>query len=489
MVKLIMKTMDTINITTMTPERILQKPAFRRTIPADIITQSGPVYRRGSINSLDSSRENLRFDLMTQADFLREFDVNAHAINSLKYYPNPLSKDTDGKIYQKIKTRVAIAFQEQIFIKRLATLVNNNINLRIIASDSGAQDQQMLARFREGWELHNMENALYESIGADGKVGDVALCFYLSSGTVGWRVFSYEKGDVLYPHFDPMTGRLVLLGRKYSMMDEDGMYTEYLDVYDDTSYMRYRIGPDGDGAAAAWEVDIDAIPHNFPFIPVAYDRYGEPFWAKSQSLIEQFEYAISQLCENNQAYALRILYAFGAEMDMKSTVDGTPTMINSDTTDAKVGFLEPADASNSFTLQLKTLKEQIFKSSFAVETPELKSGSDLSSLTVKMLYADAYQMGLIDAQHFQAFIDDIIRIFKYGYGLESGMSSEFALFKVKGEIMPYIFMSETEEVANIVQLKGIGALSQKTASERAYEMGYAVNSEYDRVRREMEVGV
>lgn len=251
--------METINVQTMTPERILKKAAFKRTIPAEVITQAGPRYRQGSMDALDASRESLRYDIMTQADFLREYDVNAHAINSLRYYPNPLTKDSEGKIYQKIKTRVAIAFQEQIFIKRLSTLVNNNINLRLISSLAKDDDQETLALFREGWEEHNMENALYEAIAADGKTGDTAICFYLTEGQLGWRVFSYEKGDILYPHYDPMTGRLALLGRRYTMLDDEGKTIDYLDVYDKDYYARYVYSDMADGASRGWAVDCPAM--------------------------------------------------------------------------------------------------------------------------------------------------------------------------------------------------------------------------------------
>lgn len=493
--------MKTINLMTMKPDEILVKEAFKRAIPSGLVTLGGIAYRQGGTDATDDTgSDTMRYELMRQSDFVREFDVNSHKINSLRYYPNPISidestKENSRKHYQKVKTRVAIAFQERIHAKRLATLTGNNVNLRITNANATKKDQEMLGLFRQGWEDKNIENAIYEALSADGKVGDAAICFYLDKGTVGWRCFSYDKGDILYPHYDPATGKLALFGRRYVMKDENGEeITEYLDVWDNKYYCRYRNDKKGVKGALnsfigavggnVWAVDVEATPHNFERIPVAYDRYGEPFWAQSQSLIDAYEMAISQLCENNMAYALRILYAFGAEMDMKSTVDGTPTLINSESTDAKVGYLEPADASSSFTLQLTTLEKNIMKSSFAVETPEIKSGADMSSLTVKMLFADAYQKAMLDSQHFQPFLDDIVELFKYGYGIEMEKTSDFSVFKVKSEIFPYIFMSEAEQVANVVQLVGIGALSKKSASEMAYELGYGVLSEYERLKQE-----
>ena len=478
--------MQTPNILTTEPKDILHKEAFKRTIPSGNMTEAGPLRHTGDYSAeADAIDDHLRFEILSQADFMREYDVNSHNINSMKYYTNPVSRD-DNKYYRKVKTRVAIAFQERILTKRLSALTSNNTNLRITNVNSGERELDMLALFREGWEDKNIENALYEAILADGKTGDCALCFYLQESRVGWRSFSYDKGDILYPHYDPLTGRLALFGRRYTVIDEDGSQNQYLDVWDDKFYARYVMQAKRKGSrnAMQWVTDLPATPHKFPRIPICYDRYGAPFWANSQSLIEAYEMAISQLCENNMAYALRILYTFGADMSMKSTIDGTPTRIDSIEPNAKVGFLEPADASSSFTLQLTTLEKNIMRSSFAVETPEIKSGSDMSSLTVKMLFADAYQKAIEDSLHFQPFLDDVVALFKYGYGVETGRSSDFEVFKVKAEIIPYIFMSEQEQISNIVQLKGIGALSARTASEMAYEIGYGVVDEYGRIRQE-----
>lgn len=109
-----------------------------------------------------------------------------------------------------------------------------------------------------------------------------------------------------------------------------------------------------------------------------------------------------------------------------------------------------------------------------------------------MLMMDSYQQALLDSQHFQAFLDGVVELFKYAYGIQEGRSSDFESLKVKAEIYPYVFMSETEQVANILQLRSAGALSKQTASEMAYELGYGINSEYERIvseEREALVGI
>ena len=484
--------METISIFTMTPKQIMVKEAFTRLVPSDSLSCIGETKTISTDSNPAYTYDTPAKMVMTQADFMREYDISAHKINSLKYYPNAIMKGKEGKISAKIKSRIAIAWQKRILVKRLATLTGNNMNIKLSNSKRSQKDQQMLGDFREGWEMKNIENLFYQAFKSDGITGDVAVCFYMSNGKGGWRIFSYDNGDVLYPHYDPITGKLTVFGRRYSVRDsKDNEVAMYLDVYDNTHYMRYKYNKKGLKGAVnvvmsavgldGWEIDIQPTPHNFPRIPIEYDRYGEPFWANSQDCSDLYELTVSQLAENNQAYALRILYALGGEIELQTNMDGTPSMINSAEPNAKVGFLEPADSSKSFELQLQILEKAIMRNSFASETPELKSGSDLSSLTVRMLLMDSYQQALLDAQHFQPFIDGVVELFKYTYGIETGRPSDFESLKVKAELYPYVFMSETEQVGNILQLRSAGALSKQTASEMAYELGYGINSEYERI--------
>lgn len=474
-----------ITIDSISPDKIRVKEAFKRLIPANLAGPGLSERPRGKFGAVaDYSVDPLTYELLTQADFMREYDVNSHNINSMKYYPNPISKDSNNKLYQKIKSRVAVGFQARIHTKRLTALIGNNVSHRLVrGAKNGAGAQDWLADFREGWEDKNIEVAIHEALSSDGKTGDCAICFYLSRNKVGWRTFSYEKGDILYPHYDRMTGELSLFGREYAEDDENGERVTYLDVWDDTSYIRYRKSLKG-GKEQDWQIDEPRRPHNFQECPIAYHRYGGPFWAPSQSLIENYEIAISQFCENNAAYALRILYTIGQDMEVVPNLDGTPQRIDSSDPNAKIGYLEPANAAQSFTEQLNILEKDIMRGSFAVETPEIKSGSDMSSLTVKMLFADSYLKALEDAMNYQVFLDRATALFKYGYGIERQRSSDYNRFSVKAELLPFVFMSESETINSIVQLTGVGVLSKQTATEIAYNSGYGTADEWDRVINE-----
>lgn len=464
----------------MTPEQIMRKKPFSVPIPAGVAGIT-PIINPQPTGVV--TLENIQREVRTQSDFVREFYPSSHKINHIKYYPNTLFLNRKTGAYQaKVRSRIAIGFQERILTKRKEALLGNNVGMRLI---SGASDQGMidtLAFYREGWEERDMEVAVNNAIRDDFLTADSAVYIYMDNREVRWRVFSFSSGDTLYPHYDSMTGELALFGRLYNQEDWDGKTNTYLDVVDKTHFVTYAKSEDGEG----WEMEGEPQPHGFPVCPVAYHRSDlGPVWGASQSLIESYELAISQFAENNAAYALRILYTLGGEMEIMSNTDGTPNRIDSADPNAKVGFLEPAQgADGAFAKQLEILEKNIMRGSFAVETPEIKSGADMSSRTVKMLFADSYLKALSDSMEYQGFINKIASLFKFGYFLENGRVNEVRGFKVKTYLDPFIFLSENDVIAAIQQLVAAGCMSRKTATELAYNIGYSSPDEVARLLQE-----
>ena len=465
----------------MKPENVMRKRPFTRLVPSDALTAMGNGY---VVSQQPDYRDGiLAYQTLTQADFLREFDQNAHKIMSQAYYPDPVSYDAKQKKYfQRKLARVTVNLPEIFANQRTSMLVGNDTDLKLVRGGTSQAMQDRLASYCEGWLLHDMEVAKYELIFNNAVVGDAAIAFHLDGGVVGWRTLSYMNGDVLYPHYD-FYGRLSLFGRKYAMDEPDGMVT-YLDVWDNTYYVRYKqdLSKDKNGA---WVVD-ESRPHGFRRIPIVYYRYGEPFWSGAMNDVDQIELALSQLCENNRHYALRILYALGGEMNVQATLDGRPQQINSPDTNAKVGYLEPADSSGSFELQLNQLIKHAYQAAHCVETPQIKSGADMSSLTIQMLYADVYHKSINDDRKFQGAINELVDLFQYGWGIETGKPSDFdpSVFRVKGIIHPYIMKSENEEVNNVAVLSGAGGLPKKAVCNEAFKLGYGTPRNYEDLLQE-----
>ena len=464
----------------MTPDEVMRKKAFTRILPASTLTPYGhglssslnPVYQEGS----------LLYTAPTQADFMREFDQNAHKINSPLYYPNPVSYDKKKKkYYERQLARVTVNLPEIFANQRTSFLTGADTDIKLMSGGKNQQMQDRLSSFMEGWAWHDMEAAKYDLIFKNAVVGDAAIVFYLNDGKMGWRSISYMDGDILYPHYD-YYGRLAAFGRKYKV-DEKGRDITYLDVYDKEWCVRYRI--DTSRREPEW-VEDEVARHGYQRVPVAYFRYGEPFWSGSMCDIDQLELALSQLCENNRQYALRILYALGAEMHVEASLDGRPMQINSPDPNARVGYLEPAESSGSFELQLRQLIKHAYQAAHCVEAPEIKSGAEMSSLTVQMLYEDVYSKSLNDSKVFQPAINDLIELFQWGYGIEKGKPSDYdqSVFRVKGIIHPYIMKSENEEVNNISILKGAGGLPTKAVANEAYKLGYGTPRNYEDWKQE-----
>lgn len=482
------------NIKLWTPTQIMRKESFRRampgTFPVDVQRKGNPDYETNRLN------DPIKYTYPTQDDFLREYDPASHAINSIKYYPNQIFMDKQtGHFKTKIRSRVSIAWQRRIHVKRVVALTGFDPDLSLPRSKTDIKSLDLLKMYKEGWALKNMDSVVHLAISSDLKVGDVAVCGYKSKGVFGTRIFSYDRGDTLYPHYDPMTGRPNFFGRMFSVTmtnPKDSTQFEtikYLDVWDDLNYMQHRTLASWEKSknpgADEWIVSVEPKPHGFREVPVAYHRYGEPCWAGSQSLIEQNELTFSQLSENNAQFALRILYSLGAEFEMETSQDGTPMQISSTDPNAKIGFLESAEKSTSYETELNKQEKEIMRCSFAVETPEIKSGSDISSLTVKTMMQDSYVKALDDSKIYQDFLDDICRIFAEGYGTEIGKEADITGLGVKAKLQPWVFMSETECVNTVVQLVSIGVLSKRSAVDYIYEtLGMGSVDEAERVFQE-----
>lgn len=473
--------MFTPTIENMTPEKVMQRQPFRRIRPSDTMSalDCGVSITPGSIDGV------VLYEYPTYADFMREQDVNGHRIMSEAWYPDISGYDDEKKkAFTRKVARVTTNLPEVFASQRTSMLTGDRLDLKLVSGGDSKENQDLLTEYMELWEYRNMENAIYELIWNCNTTADCAIVFHLDENRLGWKALCYRNGDIIYPHRN-MYGRVCLLGREFKTI-EDGKEVHYLEVWDDANYIRYRMSPDGgaDGKTAGWVIDQDATPHNFPRCPVSYHNSGDTVAGPAMGILDNFDLAMSQLCENNKAYALRIFYALGADVDISASIDGRPMTVTSTDTDSKVGFLEPAESSGSFELQLKQLLKSAYQAAHCTEPTEIKSGADISSLTVQMLSKDSYHQALLDAKEFQHAIDDIVEFAKYGFSVELGKTSKYTKLRIKGTINPYIMRSEVEEVNNIAILKSAGALPTKAAANEAAKLGYGTPRNYEEIMQE-----
>lgn len=432
--------------------------------------------------------------IVTQTDFLREYYPSSHTINDRELFPDVVKKDPDtGKWYRQPVTRCAFAFQQIIATKQIIHLCGNDIQMELSKKSDSAEEEKKdadtLYTFRDGWLRKNMEVRMYESFRSGKVTGDTAFVGYINNGKFGSKVLSFLNGDRLYPHYDSITGKLEVFARRYYDYDENGRaVTEWVEVWDDKYLYRAKKGAGGsiiDKIAKVFGLNgyniVSQQPHGFNFVPVAYFRDDDgACWTNSQNTIEQYEVAFSYFCENNKAFAFPIMYFKGDDVDIHGDLNGSVKSISMGTDD-EAGFLNHQDVSTSFNTELNTLYKLIYEQSFAVIPPELKSG-DLPGVAVKLLFSPAIEKAIKDASAWQGFLDDVITIFKHGYGYELGMEASFVSLEINAWIEPYIHQNVSELVANIASSVQNKFLSKQTASERISM--YAKNDEINRLMRE-----
>lgn len=484
---------DNINQTKLNVRDLLTKKPFTRILPDG---QYDHGYVLNEVSEVAPIHDSLRRKIVTQEDFMRELDPAGHLINDKELFPDVWQKnEDDGRWYVQEIPRYAFSFQQIILVKHLTHLCGNDIQFELSDKRVTEQTREVFNAHRNGWANKNMEVAWYQLVKSVKATGDGAFVGFLDKGTFGWKVLSFLNGDKLYPHYDLRTGKLNTLARTYCNYGEDGSISKrYIDVWDDTYY--YRFVADGDptnlldkarqlilklfstdGYKLEW---MEA--HGFDSIPVSYMRDDNgPCWTFSEETIENFEVAFSNLAHSNHDFGLPIMYVKGEGSEELTSSDMSyASKIMFLPSDGEIGFLNRQDASNAYKGELDKLEDSIYKQSFAVKTPELKSG-DTPGVSLKIMYSDAYEKAMTDANEYDPAVDKMISIYEWGYGIECEQRLAFINTNIRHYIEPYIHLNMTELTTNLNTAVVGGFLSRQTASEK---LPYSTPQEWERILAE-----
>ena len=476
--------------------------------------QHGIKMSKSDKDEIEEPDDNMYKLPKTQDDFLREYYPTAHNIFNEELYPdiwkegpaNPLNPDDPNdplygkkKLYRQKIQRTAFAFQQLISVKHILHLTGNDVQFELAADptkDDEESKQDLLTMFKMGWLMSDMEIRMYEAVRSLMITADAAIVgFFDDKNKFGAKVLSYINRDKLYPQYNSLTGELEVFARRYYDYDENGQAkVEWVEVWDDTYYYRYRQTVDGKDDSLIKKIKgffgiggytlVERKPHGFPFIPVAYVRNDDgPCWHAVQKNIEDYEVAFSYLCENNKAYAFPIFFmqGDGDSIQIQGDMSGAVKAIAMSDPNAKAGFLNGTDASDAFATQLQKSYDLIYELSFTVKPPELKSG-DLPGVALKLLYSPALEIAMNDAQMMHPFLSKVVEIVKYGVGYENGNVTDMVNLPVNAWISPYYHQNSQEIITNLATAVQNSFLSHQTASERCPD--FPVNDEYDRIVRE-----
>lgn len=440
---------------------------------------------------------------ITQSEMLRQLDQNGHIIYNKEYYPDIWRQDDDGKWYLEEVPRYSFAYQRIILTKQLTHLCGNDIVFELADDRDDETSREVLNTFMRGWNQKDMEIAWHELAKSVKSTGDGAIVGYMDKGKFGWKCLSFLNGDTLYPHYNRRSGKMELFAREYTDYMDNGDEATFVDVWDGkyficlTENFSTDMNEESEGDVIGKKVPEDSLlasfdlssftvvevmPHNFNDIPVAYHRDDSgPCWINSQDAIENFEMAFSRLAQSNHDFGLPIMYVKGEGSEELSSADMSyASKVITLPADGEAGFLNRQDASNAYNAELKMLEDQIYRQSFAVRTPELKSG-DTPGVAIKMLYSDAVEKAINDAMDYQYAIGDIVRIFKWGYGIEVEERLNFQNTGISFYIQPYIHINETERATILATAVQNGFCSRQTAAEK---FTLSTPQEWDRILRE-----
>ncbi len=450
--------------------------------------------------------DTLISDIMTQPDMLRMFYPSGHIINDPTVFPDIYREaqepvyDAEGndtgktirRVYRECVPRYAFAFQQIIALKQIIHATGNDIQFEMNTTKPTQEQRDDYGEFREGWLSKDSEVAFFESVKSEKITADCACVGFLENGVFGWQTYSFKTGSTLYPHFDNR-GKLKLFARSFYDYDENGeIVVEWLEVWDD-KYLT-RLKKTGEKYQNVWEKILGALGaqgytvvsrkfHGFLDIPVAYKRNDDgPCWMASQDSCDAYDMSFSQMAQNNQAFGVptMIFQGEGENFDFQHDLNGAIRTISMGPDD-KVSTLQAESASESYHKQLDTLYKMIYEQSFAVIPPEVHSG-DLPGVAVKMLYSPALEKAMADAADWQPFLNDMVRIFAYGYGIEKGKTIDYANLPLKYWIKPYVHVNESAVINDLATGVNAGFISKQTASERAPE--YTSVGEWERITKE-----
>lgn len=460
---------------------LLVKEPFKRVIPSGYYGPK-PLLTDGSISA--AMPDQPLYEIVSQADFMRELYPSGHKINDSDWYPDKVTYNDSQEVREAnggkgawVTERVSrntVPFQFIILLKHLVHLGGNPLEIMSSNRVQSQSQKDALAELRQGWIDKNMEVAKWECFKAGKATGDVACVMYMDNGKVGYKVLSFLNGDILYPHYDTK-GKMVRFAREFRRMSEDGnMKESYVEVWDDTNAYLFKkdtgtvIDKVKNSILDFFGLDgyklIDSSEHGFNRIPVEYKRLDGPCWAPVQRNIDDYELTLSQLCESNKVYAFPIITMVGEGADVQVSANGRPFAIVSNDPDAKIGMLNNNSGTDSFKLQLESQYKTIMMGSFIVTPPEVRSG-DLPGVAIKLIYSPALENAMNDAHEWNEFMDGVFDLFTYGYGIEKKMSAEFTELNAHTKIEPYIH----QNTAEIIQLLSQSVLSNVLSVETAID--------------------
>ena len=454
------------------------------------------------LDQMKYTERKLMGSMMTQTDYLEEYYPFSHRVMSDFYFPEFYNTTTevndDGKeeiVFHREETfRIGSTLQGLITVQQLVHLTGNDIHFELTDEKVSSQINEQFKSMKKGWLKKDMEVAFYELANSVKITADGAIVFFMNDRKLGWRCLSFLNGDTLYPHYDPITGRMNKFVRRFSDYDDEGkQVVSWIEVWDDVNLSRYRQAKTGIKGLVNGVKDYLGMegyelvyrkPHGFSRCPVVYmrDKDNGPCWNMVQPLIDDYEVALSYFAKNNAGAALPAYKMKGDDV----SIEGDPLgRIRAFTMgkDDDVSIIQPEGLSENYTKYVEYLLNEIFQGAFIVKQPELKSG-DTPTGTMKLYYAPSLDKAELEAKDYKKAVYEMQSLFCEGYGMEEKAISDYLKLndRIFGYIVPFIHENTSSLIADLVASKNAGILSVQSATEHH---PWAANDETERINVEV----
>jgi len=413
--------------------------------------------------------------VVSQDRFLAELDPAKHDINFDDNVPSIIAKVRQGNNWgwSEIKDRrITLAYQRKIVQKQTQYLCGEPMKFTLCNSKPTDKDKENFVTIKEEWINRNMDIVKSDLVEAQKSCGDAAAIFYFDEDKkVQVRLVSYLEGYTLIPHYD-----------KYNRMEDIMIYytregIEYIDIYDKSMF--YSIGK---GEGQDWRL-LSFTEHGFNEIPVVYKR-GDVAWEDSQSIIEVLEIIYNIYAVIMKRHGWGLLYIKGKiDNSLKKTAGAVVLNDPNPESQGDAKYLSP-DTPEGMENLIKDLREQIqIQSGVVFLTPaDIKVGSELSAIALKMLLSTAYEKALSDTRKYDDIADKLTRLFVYGLGIEFERFTDFNKLNIRGEFKAWIPQSDSAIVQDLMNLTSQNIISRRTAAERS---PYSAPDEIERITTEL----
>ena len=465
----------------------LKKDYWVRRVTPDSVGMYPPVgnqigYRQPKTGCLGVGYVNL-----TQDVFLNEINSAAHEINSKFMSQRPIYKtekdEQTGKTkyvldgYDDVET-VALAIQEFIVGKKIAHLTGDQF---WVASED--KDEEAFQKVESWMDYAGFWDAWVEAVSYCERECDSALYWWYDGTSMQYEVFSYEKGDTLYPGVDD-DGKPVLY-RAYSLNGKNAVdiFTVKsretwvkVDVEEEEGKTWFqkvlqaigggakldKVSEDGYKLLSKTDAQIGS-----DMLQVIYFRVPDIATGPVQDCIVKYEKAHSYIANEVKDSAFPILF-----LKSEKIVSLPPSKLNGKTigvkgtsdslahSDAK--FLAPPDSSNISQTNLDTLWNNILRGSLTslVEPVDIRQGAD-SSTTIKIMFAPDIEWCKNRWKFYAKPVRQLVEVFKRLVGKAEGDISRYGDLRISSGQNIWIPQNESERIKMELDQYYAGVKSRK----------------------------